>query len=64
MDPEALNLGKVMELGSKEGDRRVMLRFDDSSETFVLCSKGIVSEVFINATGNLELDLITHVSLR
>ena len=53
MDPEALNLGKVMELGSKEGDRRVMLRFDDSSETFVLCSKGIVSDVFIRATGNL-----------
>ncbi|XP_063692372.1 dual oxidase 2-like isoform X2 [Bolinopsis microptera] len=39
-DPEALKLGKITELGSKEGDRSVKLRFDDIAGSLVMSSKG------------------------
>ena len=35
-----MDLGKITELGSKEGDRTVKLRFDDASQSFILSSKG------------------------
>jgi hypothetical protein len=39
-DSEALKVGKITELGSKEGDRVVTLRFDHEAEALVLNSKG------------------------
>ena len=40
IDPEALNLGKITELGAKEGIRTIKLCFDESAEALNIKSKG------------------------
>ena len=41
IDPEALNLGKITELGAKEGLRTIKLCFDETSEALNIKSKGL-----------------------
>ncbi|KAL5272003.1 hypothetical protein ACHWQZ_G000262 [Mnemiopsis leidyi] len=56
IDPEALNLGKITELGAKEGLRTIKLCFDETSQALNIKSKGkVVRSIAFKKISSLPL---------